>query len=477
MSVPNCPLQSDRLWLLFAAVLAGLALLDDTRAHAAESASERGEYVARAAGCMSCHGEDLAGGYQVKTPLGTIVASNISPSSEYGIGDYSRDDLADVLRRGVSPDRRLYPAMPYASYRGMSDEDIDLLFAWLQDQPAVDESPPYETEAPFPFNIRTGVLAWNGLFLGDRELPEVGDDPLVRRGAYLVNHLGHCGECHTPRNDFFAMQDEHYLTGERMDGWLAPNLTPDPIDGIGTWSEQDIVDYLRRGDADNVVQAAGPMAEFVSHGTHHLKEEDLRAIAAYLKALPAAETAHQDIVSVLPAAERTETRHDYGQIRDEMSAELARADLTTPERLYAEHCAACHGVRGQGQPSALYPPLIENAALRNADAGNLLKVLLHGVPAGKIPRAPAMPGFAGELSHDQIAELANYTRVTFGGRPDSALTAIDVTHVLTAEEEMPTPLRVLQILAWVGVLVVLALGAALCGWLVWRRHKRREANT
>lgn len=455
--------------------VAGFAWLGDARSEAPESASERGEYIARAAGCMSCHGENLAGGYQVKTPMGNIVASNISPSSEYGIGDYSRDDLASVLRRGVSPDHRLYPAMPYASYRGMTDEDIDVLFAWLQDQPPVDKPPPHETDLPFPFNIRTGVIAWNWVFLGERDLPAVADEPAVRRGAYLVNHLGHCGECHTPRNDFFAMQDEHYLRGEKMDGWLAPNLTPDPVDGIGSWSEQDIVDYLRMGDADNVVQAAGPMAEFVSHGTHHLKQEDLLAIAAYLKALPSAGAGGQDIAAVLPSAERPEPRHEYGQIREEMTAALTLDDLAAPERLYLDHCAACHGVSGQGQPNALYPPLVQNAALRRTDEGNLLKVLLHGVPAGKIPRAPAMPGFAGELSHDEIAEIANYARITFGGRPDSSLTAIDVARVLTAEEEMPTPLRALQLLAWAGVIVMLAAVGLLCWWLI-RRRKRRESK-
>lgn len=132
-----------------------------------------GEYVARAAGCMSCHQEDLSGGYRVETPMGTIVASNISPSQDYGIGGYSRDDLANVLRRGVAPDRRLYPAMPYASYRGMTDADIDALYLWLMEQDAVDEAPENETDLPFPFNIRTGVIAWNWLYLDDRDLPDM----------------------------------------------------------------------------------------------------------------------------------------------------------------------------------------------------------------------------------------------------------------------------------------------------------------
>lgn len=434
---------------------------------------ERGEYVARAAGCMSCHEEDLSGGYQVETPMGTIVASNISPSQSHGIGDYSRDDLARVLRRGVAPDRRLYPAMPYASFRGMIESDIDDLYVWLMDQQPVDQPPPTETDLPFPFNIRTGVMVWNWLFLGDRDLPPP-EDPALERGAYLVNHLGHCGECHTPRNDFFAMQDTQYLAGEEMDGWLAPNLTSDPVTGIGVWTEQDIIDYLRTGHADNVVQAAGPMADVVQHSTRHLEEDDLAAMAAYLKTIPAIPAGVQDIPVIPPINERADPQHRYGQIREEMAAALARDDLSAPEQLYISHCAACHGVTGQGQPQAFYPPLVQNAALRRTDPGNLLQVLLHGVPAGKLARAPAMPGFASELSADEIATLANYTRATFGGRQDSALTASDVERVLERDEEMPAPLRAVQVAAWVGVALGIAALALIIWWLSRRRWPKRQ---
>lgn len=457
---------------LAAFMLAGTALAQPTEPQdAGDAESEHGEYVARAAGCMSCHREDLSGGYRVETPMGTIVASNISPSQEYGIGGYSRDDLADVLRRGVAPDRRLYPAMPYASYRGMTDDDIDALYLWLQDQDPVDEPPEDETDLPFPFNIRTGVMAWNWLYLDDRDLPQ-HDDPVLQRGAYLVNHLGHCGECHTPRNDFFAMQDDLYLAGEVMDGWLAPNLTPDPVSGIGEWSEQDIIDYLSKGHADNVVQAAGPMAEFVQHGTSHLEEDDLAAIAAYLRTIPPIQSGIQDVPVIPPEGERTEQAHQYHQIRAEMAEVMGQAELTEPEQLYLDHCAACHGVTGQGQPQAYYPPLNQNAALRRADTTNLLQVLLHGVPAGKLARAPAMPGFADELSDEEIAMLANFTRTTFGGRPDSELTAAHVTSVREHEEEMPAPLRILQLAAWAGLIAVISLilGGSMFYW--WRARRR-----
>jgi len=461
-----------RLGVVVAAMMLPGAGFTDTLETAASQA-ERGAYVARASGCMSCHGEDLSGGYRVETPMGTIVASNISPSRSFGIGGYSRDDLANVLRRGVSPQRRLYPAMPYASYRGMTDEDIDALHVWLQDQEPVKRAPEHATELPFPFNIRTGVMAWNWLFSGSRDLPAT-DDPVLRRGAYLVDHLGHCGECHTPRNDYFGMQDDRYLAGAEIDGWLAPNLTADPVAGIGAWAEQDIIDYLRTGQAGNVVQAAGPMAKFVQHGTSHLDNDDLAAIAAYLRTIPAIDTGDQDIPVVSPVAERTESRHRYGQIREEMTAAAARADLAEPERLYLDHCAACHGVTGQGQPQAYYPPLVQNAALRRADAANLLLVLAHGVPAGKLYRVPAMPGFADELSLDQIAMLANYTRTTFGERQDSNLTPGDVYRAITPDDEMPEPLRLLQNVAWVGLIGLLAVVSSTILWLAWRRRQKLQ---
>ncbi len=406
--------------------------------------------------------------------MGTIVASNISPSESHGIGGYSRDDLEAVLRRGVAPDRRLYPAMPYASYRGITDDDIDALYAWLMDQKPVHEAPAEETDLPFPFSIRTGVIAWNWLFLDDRDLPQF-DDPVLKRGAYLVNHLGHCGECHTPRNEFYGTREDLYLAGEEMDGWLSPNLTPDAVTGLGGWTDQDLIEYLRTGYAGQVAQAGGPMADVVRHSTSHLDQEDLEAIVAYLREVPPVSRGPQDVPVLPPEAERPQPRHHYSQIREEMAEALARNNLSDEENLYLVHCAACHGVNGEGQPQAYYPSLIRNAALRRADTSNLLQVMLHGAPAGKIYRAPAMPGFADELSAGQIAQLVNYIRTTFGDRDDSTVTAADIRRVLESEPEMPKPLRILQTAAWVGVGLAIVVALLILWWVTGRRrHKRQE---
>lgn len=216
------------------------------------------------------------------------------------------------------------------------------------------------------------------------------------------------------------------------------------------------------------------MAKVVQHSTSHLDDADLAAMVAYLKTIPAIDNRDQDIRLLVPSAERVAPVHRYDQIRQEMTVALARTDLAEPERLYLDNCAACHGVSGQGQPQARYPPLVQNAALRREYAGNLLQVLAYGVPAGKLYRVPGMPGFADELSNDQIAMLANYTRSTFGGRQDSNLTAADVERTLSPDDEMPRPLRILQMVAWVGLVGLGIIVALLIVWMARRRHDRQE---
>lgn len=432
---------------------------------------EEGEYIARAGGCMSCHGEDLAGGYVIDSPMGEIVATNISPSVEYGIGGYDRADLERVLRDGVAPDHRLYPAMPFASYRGMRDDDITALYTWLMDQPPVERPLTQKTDLPFPFNIRTGMGLWSAVALGETDRI-LQDDPQIQRGAYLVDHLGHCGECHTPRNALFAMDQSRYLQGAMIDGWLAPNLTGDPVLGMGAWSTEAIVDYLRDGHSMNVAQAAGPMGDLVEHATSHLHEDDLTAIAVYLQALPSGrdpDEATPTQAAFLAPEQGREPTVLYNQIRTELAEAVQRTDLTPVQAQYLDKCAACHGVDGNGQPSAYYPPLQDNLALRRPDPTNLVQVLVHGISARTLYRAPGMPGFADEMDNAEIATMANYLRVTWGGHQDSQITADYVAAILEGQDP-PLLVRLAPPLAWAGIIILLAL----IGWIVWLVMRRRN---
>ena len=186
----------------------------------------RGAYIARAADCMACHGEDYTGGSAIETPMGAIYSTNITPSKRYGIGQYTEADLKKALQKGRTPDHLLYPAMPYPSYNGMTDEDISALFAYLQTVPAVDAAPDYQTKLPFPFNFRILMLGWNAINIPSSEKRD-GLTQTQQRGEYLVNNLEHCGTCHTPRNSTMGFDKKNYLSGAPLGNWHAPNITPD----------------------------------------------------------------------------------------------------------------------------------------------------------------------------------------------------------------------------------------------------------
>jgi len=437
---------------------------------------DRGSYVATAADCMSCHvgadGKTLSGGTYIGTPIGRIMSPNITPSRSHGIGNYTRADLERVLRKGRSPRGHLYPAMPYPSYKGMTDADIDALYEWLMAQPAVDREPEGRTDLPFPFNFRFLMAFWN--VLENRTTSHAADaGSEVARGQYLVDHLGHCGTCHTPRNGLMGADADRYLAGGGViDGWVTPNITSHPVSGIGAWGREGIVSYLKDGHAMNAAVAGGPMQEVVYYSTSNMTDDDLQAIAAYLLTVPPLETPGQTQPALLPADRREVPVHAYGQIRQEMAAALARTDIAEPELLYVTQCAACHGVTGQGQPEAYYPPLRNNVDVRRADPVNLIRIVVDGVPSGTPYRTPGMPGFRKDLSNEQIAQVTNYVRATFGGQGDSALTAQGVQAALNIQPQMSFLLRHAAALAWAGIILALAAIAALVVWIMRRRRTR-----
>lgn len=417
----------------------------------------RGAYIARAADCMACHGEDYTGGTAIETPMGDIYSTNITPSKRYGIGNYTETDLKNALQKGRTPSHMLYPAMPYPSYSGMKEEDISALFAYLQTVPPIDDAPEYKTNLPFPFNIRSLMIGWNFLNVPSTENRD-GLTETQQRGEYIVNHLEHCGTCHTPRNSTMGFDKKMYLSGAQLGHWHAPNITPDESSGIGSWSEQDIITYLRTGELDQRAYAGGPMGEAVAHSTRYLKNEDLMAIASYLKAVPAIQTEDKVAavdVSRLPTPISESITHDLLAQKDYLAQAKAQVSngSNSPESLYLAVCGSCHGVDGYGQPDARYAPIVGLSSIRREKKPDaLVNMILHGVE-GATNTSPIMPGFSDELNSEQIAGIANYVRVNFGGLTGSNVSASDVDRIATTDVAKPFLIKYAGLLAVIGIIV------------------------
>jgi len=405
--------------------------------------ANRGAYVARAADCMACHREDYSGGVAIETPIGNIYSTNITPSRHYGIGNYTKADFKRALQKGRAPNHQIYPAMPYPSYHGMSDDDISALFAYFQTVAPVEAAPEKTTHLPFPLNIRTLMLAWNVINVPSTE-NRVGLTPVQQRGEYLVNNTEHCGTCHTPRNLTQGLDKDRYLSGAPLGKWFAPNITPDNETGIGRWSQRDIVTYLRTGKIDKRAYAGGPMAQAVAHSTRYLTDEDLDAMAQYLKVVPAIKTDDYLIpvnLARLPTPVSDSITYNLLEQKDYLAqtkaktSALIRSQNSTiqnndsPKSLYLAHCASCHGVNGYAQPDARYASIVGLSSIRRAKADALIGVIAFGAE-GALNTAPKMPGFKEDLNAAQIASIANYVRITFGSLPTSEVTAAEVEQLI-----------------------------------------------
>lgn len=411
--------------------LAGVGLLS-VAAHSVafeQAEIERGEYLSRAGDCVACHtapgGVPFAGGLAVESPFGEIFSTNITPDPDTGIGNYTRDEFAAALRDGVRSDgKKLYPAMPYPSYARITDQDIDALYAYFMEGVEPVSNEPERTDLSFPFNQRWGIGAWNWLFASTE--PFTPDEALsdeLNRGAYLVQGLGHCGSCHTNRGLFFQEksltgEDSDYLTGETLEGWYAPSLrgAGDGDHPVARWSEQDIVDYLATGRNDHSA-VVGKMTSVVAHSTSRLSEEDLLAIAGYLKSLSG------------PEGERAPARE---QAAEDTQAMLTRADVEENRgaRLYLDNCNACHFANGQGA-SQVFPSLVGSSLVNAEDPTGIIRVILSGArlpSTEQRPAALAMPDFAWRLSDGEVAELASFVRTAWGNE-SSEISADQVADV------------------------------------------------
>lgn len=388
---------------------------------------ERGEYLAKAGDCTACHtapgagSAPFAGGYSIPSPMGAIISSNITPSKTHGIGNYTIGDFIRAVREGVAPGRtHLYPAMPYTAYAGITDEDIAALYAYFMLAVEPVDTSPQATVLPFPFNLRSLMIGWNLFFAGDGFAPEPGASQQVQRGQYLVQTLAHCGACHSPRNVLMGEERSRFLGGGTIGGWQAPNITPDAVAGIGGWSEDDVVTFLRDGEIPGKGVAAGPMAEAVQHSFRHLTEADLRAIAAYLKTVPAI----ADPGLKRPADDWTEARAaavtTYETGSGPMQADLANATTHDGAVLYNAGCASCHGVDGAGTPDGTFPSLTDNSTVGATNPANLVLTVAGGVDRQGANGHAFMVAFSNSLTDAQIAAVTNYVTSRFGN-PDATV--------------------------------------------------------
>ncbi|WP_422526567.1 c-type cytochrome [Serratia fonticola] len=355
----------------------------------------RGRYLTQAADCAACHtaagGAPLAGGYPLDTPFGTIYGSNLTPSADQGIGRWTKDDFFLALTQGVAPGgRHLYPAMPYTSYKGISREDADAIYAYLMSRPAVDVAIP-ANDMPFPFNQRMALIGWNLLFRNSDPLPasSQGSSAEWLRGRYLSDVLGHCGECHTPRGMLGQMEVNKPMQGGDLGRFIAPDITPQALAQRG-WTPEDLSRFLSTGLAPQG-SAFSEMHMVVDLSTRHLTPEDHRALVTYLMGDKPPQ----------PVAVKIGQGSDAGRIT------------------YLDQCSACHERDGAGIPHVAVA-MRDNATLRQPDGKNLIVSVLDGLPAQQFPgneSMQSMPSFADRLDDAQIAELVNYLRVTWGGLP------------------------------------------------------------
>ena len=379
---------------------------------------ERGAYLTLAGNCMTCHtargGQKYAGGLGIQTPFGTLFTSNLTPDANTGIGSWSSAHFWRAMHNGRSKSGRLlYPAFPYTSYTRVTREDSDAMFAYLRSLPAVNQ-PNQPSTLRFPFNTQAALAVWRALyFTPGVHQPDASRTAQWNRGAYLVTGLGHCSACHSPRDALGGIRHSLALAGGLipMQNWYAPSLASPQEAGVRDWNRDDIVSLLKNGVAPGA-SVSGPMAEVVLRSTQHLSPQDLGAMAEYLKALPDA-TANPEPPAPL-AVSRTN----------------ASFNTEKAAKLYEQHCAQCHGDKGEGVADA-YPPLAGNRSVTMASTANLVQMVLGGgfspATAGN-PRPFGMPPFVLVLNDSEVADVITHIRTSWGNNA-SNITAMEVNRI------------------------------------------------
>ena len=375
---------------------------------------QNGRYLAVAADCTACHtvpdaGKPFAGGRAIETPFGNIVAPNITPDPDTGIGAWTDDEFDDAVRRGIRPNgARLYPAMPFTAYTKMSRADVLAIRAYLKTVAPVRNQVVANT-LPFPFNIRAAMRVWDALYFTAGEFTPDPQKPADwNRGAYLVQGPGHCAACHTPKSILGGDKTSEYLRGANLQGWFAPDITNDARTGLGHWSVADVATYLKTGH-NRMTAATGPMAEVVADSTSQMTDADLTAIATYLKSLPG---------------------------RNDSPAPVGADDsfMVAGQAIYRDQCSACHALDGSGVPR-LFPSLVDSSMVRSSDPATLIRVVLRGarsVATAAEPTAPGMPSFGWQLDDAQVAAVVTYIRNAWG----SAATPVSAPDVSRARANL-----------------------------------------
>jgi mono/diheme cytochrome c family protein len=377
---------------------------------------ERGQYLTRAADCIACHttegGQPFAGGRAFVLPFGTLYSTNITPDKKTGIGDYTDADWLRAIHRGIARDgTRLYPAMPYASYTYMTDEDALAIKAYLFSLPPV-ESPRPTNTLSFPFNQRWLMSFWSTMFNSDKRFePNHERSAEWNRGAYLVEAMAHCGECHTPRTVAFSLDNRHKFAGAKQAGWVAYNISRDKLTGIGDWKPEEIAQYVGSGHAAGRGTADGPMGEAVEYSLRYLTPADASAVAAYVATVPAVTGENQPSVKKKPAP----TDHSVG---------VAAAVDPRGKEVYEGACASCHDWSGLS-PIVGYADLVGARAVNDPTATNLVQIVLAGSSRQSVHGSLYMPDFGSAYSDTEVAAVANYVTARFGSIP-SGVTAANV---------------------------------------------------
>ncbi len=379
-----------------------------------------GEYVARAADCVACHsipgGKPFAGGLKMGTPIGAIFSTNITPDPETGIGKYSLADLDRAVRQGIAKDgHRLYPAMPYPSYAKLTDADVAALYGFFMKQVPGVRQANFKSEIPALLSARWPLAIWDFFFAPRSSyVAKPGHDAAWNRGAYLVQGPAHCGACHTPRAISLqekALDDSSpkYLAGAEVDAWYAPSLRGNMRTGLGTWSSEDIGEFLKHGH-NRIGSPFGSMIDVVSNSTSYLSDSDIAAITTYLKSLP-----------------ETSTEQSIAYNNSTSVALLTRPSTQPGGAVYVGACASCHGFDAKGFTPYM-PALAANPVVLDANPSSLINLTLNGsIPLviNDTPDAYRMPQFRQQLSDQDIAGVLTFIRNGWGNQAP-AVTAAQV---------------------------------------------------